>query len=352
VSADTGARERLARFFHETYERLAPEFGYETRPESAVPWEQVPEQNRRLMEAVAGEALVAGVGVPPDAESGSALDHRTVEMRARAEAAAEHPGRYGASTIGYLAADVLALLNLSHTLARIVFNAESWHGPPPDDSGHVRALAVIAKWGRDALAGVGEACPAEPDTLNLGRSAGDSPSNPARKGNSHPGRPASSSLTGREPGQPQGGMCDCPDGGHNTGDGTCMCGGQIKKFTLEPAGQKVVELQAEFERLREELRIREESQIPVIPQAAKERLDRAESKVGRLREQLNARTQDISDTEKRWGETLAEYERLREQLDAAVNALKVIESGDSDDWWAREVARDALGVVGEIQAKD
>jgi hypothetical protein len=33
--------EALARLFHETYERLAPEFGYETRKASAVPWEEV-----------------------------------------------------------------------------------------------------------------------------------------------------------------------------------------------------------------------------------------------------------------------------------------------------------------------
>lgn len=49
--------EALARRFHETYERLAPDFGYETRKASAVPWEQVPENNRRLMTAVASEIL-------------------------------------------------------------------------------------------------------------------------------------------------------------------------------------------------------------------------------------------------------------------------------------------------------
>jgi len=41
--------ERLARFFHATYERLAPEFAYSTRKASAVPWDQVPENNRNLM---------------------------------------------------------------------------------------------------------------------------------------------------------------------------------------------------------------------------------------------------------------------------------------------------------------
>lgn len=41
--------ERLAQQFHETYERLAPSHGYETRKASAVPWHDVPEQNKRLM---------------------------------------------------------------------------------------------------------------------------------------------------------------------------------------------------------------------------------------------------------------------------------------------------------------
>ena len=47
--------QRLARFFHEAYERLAPLYGYETRRESAVPWEDVPENNRLLMTAVCAE---------------------------------------------------------------------------------------------------------------------------------------------------------------------------------------------------------------------------------------------------------------------------------------------------------
>jgi hypothetical protein len=47
----------LARFFHETYEELAPEFNYKTRAESAVPWENVPESNKRLMIAVAERVL-------------------------------------------------------------------------------------------------------------------------------------------------------------------------------------------------------------------------------------------------------------------------------------------------------
>jgi predicted RNA-binding protein Jag len=51
--------EELARFFHETYERLAPEYDYETKPESRTAWEDVPETNRKLMIATAGEVLKA-----------------------------------------------------------------------------------------------------------------------------------------------------------------------------------------------------------------------------------------------------------------------------------------------------
>jgi hypothetical protein len=41
--------EFLAKRFHEIYEQAAPSFGYETRKESAVPWEEVPKNNRNLM---------------------------------------------------------------------------------------------------------------------------------------------------------------------------------------------------------------------------------------------------------------------------------------------------------------
>lgn len=41
--------EQIARRFHEAYERLAPHHGYRTREESAMPWDEVPEQNRALM---------------------------------------------------------------------------------------------------------------------------------------------------------------------------------------------------------------------------------------------------------------------------------------------------------------
>ncbi len=49
--------EYLAQMFHETYERLALVYTYETRRESRVPWSVVPEPNRSLMLAVATEVL-------------------------------------------------------------------------------------------------------------------------------------------------------------------------------------------------------------------------------------------------------------------------------------------------------
>lgn len=53
--------EAIAAEFHAAYERLAPAHGYETRKASAVPWEQVPANNRALMTAVAAELLDRGV---------------------------------------------------------------------------------------------------------------------------------------------------------------------------------------------------------------------------------------------------------------------------------------------------
>jgi len=44
--------EQLAKRFHETYERLAPAFGYKTRAASRVAWADVPQKNRALMIAV------------------------------------------------------------------------------------------------------------------------------------------------------------------------------------------------------------------------------------------------------------------------------------------------------------
>lgn len=49
--------EFLAKLFHDTYEKLAPDFNYKTREASAKPWFDVPENNRKLMVAVAEKVL-------------------------------------------------------------------------------------------------------------------------------------------------------------------------------------------------------------------------------------------------------------------------------------------------------
>jgi len=41
--------EQLAKLFHDTYERLAPQYGYKTRKASSLDWDEVPELNKELM---------------------------------------------------------------------------------------------------------------------------------------------------------------------------------------------------------------------------------------------------------------------------------------------------------------
>lgn len=53
--------EEVAQAFHQAYESNAPRFNYSTRPASAVPWDQVPENNKQLMVATVAELLLDGV---------------------------------------------------------------------------------------------------------------------------------------------------------------------------------------------------------------------------------------------------------------------------------------------------
>jgi hypothetical protein len=98
----------LARAFHEAYERLAPSFGYETRRESAAPWESVPDQNRALMTAVCAEVMApllasreaaARAGAVEDAARecerdamGWTEEYRATEIEAAKDAIPGHPG--------------------------------------------------------------------------------------------------------------------------------------------------------------------------------------------------------------------------------------------------------------------
>lgn len=53
--------ELVAQAFHETYEAQAPHHGWETQQRSRKVWEEVPEENRRLMVSVAQTLLDKGV---------------------------------------------------------------------------------------------------------------------------------------------------------------------------------------------------------------------------------------------------------------------------------------------------
>jgi hypothetical protein len=66
--------EQIAKEFHQTYEDLAPGFGYRTRQESAKPWRDVPSNNKRLMvatiKALIEERVIAFASPPvPVAEA-------------------------------------------------------------------------------------------------------------------------------------------------------------------------------------------------------------------------------------------------------------------------------------------
>lgn len=72
--------EKLAQRFHETYERLAPDFGYRTREASAKPWSEVPDKNKSLMIAVCAEILAtpAPAKTAHEGEESAGTHHRKV----------------------------------------------------------------------------------------------------------------------------------------------------------------------------------------------------------------------------------------------------------------------------------
>ena len=62
--------ERLARLIHETYERLAPGYGWHSNRPTACAWPDLPPNNQALMVATAAEVLKVleieeGYGVEP-----------------------------------------------------------------------------------------------------------------------------------------------------------------------------------------------------------------------------------------------------------------------------------------------
>ena len=80
--------EQIARAFHETYIRLAPESGMVPVP-PAIPWAGLPEQDRQLMVAVMQALLDAGILLGVLSQERSDEDR----IRAAMAEAQDHPGR-------------------------------------------------------------------------------------------------------------------------------------------------------------------------------------------------------------------------------------------------------------------
>jgi hypothetical protein len=72
--------EEVASRFHDAYEQLAPHFGYKTRDASAVPWGQVPEQNRALMIATVRNVLIEQLSAALYAEPPAPREQPTEQM--------------------------------------------------------------------------------------------------------------------------------------------------------------------------------------------------------------------------------------------------------------------------------
>ena len=125
--------------FHDTYERLAPDYGYETRPESAVPWKDVPAANRALMTATV-KSILGDVFADRDS-----LRARIVELEGERERLQERWEKAGwlaeqdASALAAAEAKVLALEGVvsaargahSALLHLKACRCSSWNGDTP-----------------------------------------------------------------------------------------------------------------------------------------------------------------------------------------------------------------------------
>lgn len=91
----TTTAKHVAELFHENYERLALEFGYKTREASAVPWSDVPDNNRLLMEATSA-AVCCALGVPLNdpADSDDYLVNDAVEFANAADHVRAYSGPF------------------------------------------------------------------------------------------------------------------------------------------------------------------------------------------------------------------------------------------------------------------
>lgn len=69
VDNGPGSPDAIARAFHESYERQAPDHGYRTREASAKPWSEVPMANKALMISVVRDLIERGVIAPGEESS-------------------------------------------------------------------------------------------------------------------------------------------------------------------------------------------------------------------------------------------------------------------------------------------
>ncbi len=58
-----------ARRFHEMYEALAPDFGWQTQERSRVSWDKLPDNQRELMVAVVRTLRLRGAFTYPDGDA-------------------------------------------------------------------------------------------------------------------------------------------------------------------------------------------------------------------------------------------------------------------------------------------
>lgn len=65
VSRNERAGVTIARRFHEEYEHIAPMYGWTTQEASRVDWDDLPDNQRKLMVHVVANLLAAGVILAP-----------------------------------------------------------------------------------------------------------------------------------------------------------------------------------------------------------------------------------------------------------------------------------------------
>lgn len=113
--------ETLAKRFHETYEKLAPKFGYKTREASAVPWEDVPKTNKELMIAVADEILEMEKTMKPNEEKTISVEDPDVLHML------QDPTIDGPQVIIRLPGDLFKKIECAARNEHRSFNGQLWH---------------------------------------------------------------------------------------------------------------------------------------------------------------------------------------------------------------------------------